>query len=205
MAVNQHKRAEADHPIEEVFVKRYSPYAFEPRSVEVEKLRSVLEAARWAASSFNEQPWAFMVAQRQDEASFARMVGCLVEANQGWAQHAGVLMIAATKRHFSRNNKPNRVCEHDVGLAAGNLTTQATHLGLAVHQMAGIDVTKTRHAYGIPEGWDPITAIAIGYAADPDKGDDEELAQRDRTPRTRKKLAEFVFGQKFGEAAEVVG
>ena len=205
MAMNRHKRAEVDHPIEDVFVERYSPYAFDPRPVEAEKLRSVLEAARWAASSFNEQPWAFMVAERQDEAAFARMVGCLVEANQGWAQHAGVLMIAATKRQFSRNNKANRVCEHDVGLAAGNLTIQATLLGLAVHQMAGIDVTKTRHTYGIPEGWDPITAIAIGYAADPDEIGDDELAQRDRAPRTRRKLGEFVFGQKFGEASGIVG
>ena len=205
MAMNRHKRAEAEHPIEEVFVERYSPYAFEPRPVEAEKLRSVLEAARWAASSFNEQPWAFMIAQRQDEAMFARMLGCLVEMNQGWAQHAGVLMIAATKRRFSRNNQPNRVCEHDVGLAAGNLTIQATVLGLAVHQMAGIDVTRSRHTYVIPEGWDPITAIAIGYAADPDDGGDDELAQRDRAPRTRRTLAEFVFGEKFGQAAPVVG
>ncbi len=205
MAMNPHKQGKADHPIENVFVERYSPYAFQRRPVEAAKLRSVLEAARWAASSFNEQPWAFMVAERQDEKSFARMVGCLVEANQTWAQHAGVLMITATKRQFARNNKPNRVCEHDVGLAAGNLTIQATALGLAVHQMAGIDVAKTRHTYEIPEGWDPITAIAIGYAADPDEVGDDELAQRDRAPRTRKKLREFVFGERFGEAAPAVG
>ncbi len=187
------KRANTDHPILELLAERWSPYAFDPRPVEEEKLWACLEAARWAASSYNEQPWSFLVAERGNEAEFAKMLSCLVEANQAWAKDAGVLMISVVCKTFQRNGKPNRVAEHDVGLAAGNLTMQATAIGLAVHQMAGIDLDKTRETYGIPDSHDPLTGIAVGYAADPDHAANEQFAQRDRAPRTRKPLDEFVF------------
>ncbi|MCC6579691.1 MAG: nitroreductase family protein [Phycisphaeraceae bacterium] len=193
------KHATTDHPVLDVIAQRYSPYAYEPRGVEPAKLLSCLEAARWAASSYNEQPWRFIVARREDAKEFARMVDCLLEANQAWAKQAGVLMLTVTSRTFSRNGKPNRVCEHDVGLAVGNLCAQATALGLAVHQMAGINLTIARQTYGIPEGFDPVTAIAVGYAADPATAD-PALAQRDRTPRTRLPLAEIVFAGNWGKS-----
>ncbi len=107
------KKAEPDHEILEPMVRRWSPYAFDPaKKVSQEKLLACLEAARWAPSSYNEQPWAFIVAHREDEQAFANMLNCLVEANQQWAKNASVLMITVVKRHFEKNGKPNRVAEH---------------------------------------------------------------------------------------------
>jgi len=197
------KIASPNHDILPVLTERYSPYCFEPRPVETDKLLACLEAARWAASSFNEQPWRYFLATRDDEKAWNAALGCLVEANQAWAKNAGVLIITAVKRTFSKNEKPNRVCEHDVGLAAGNLTVQAQALGLHVHQMAGIDMTRCRMTYNIPDGFDPMTAIAIGYAADPETFDDQELAQRDKGERTRMPFDQWVFGPKFGQAHDL--
>ena len=115
------KRALPDHPVHDLIADRWSPYIFERREVEREKLLSCLEAARWAASSFNEQPWSFIVAERTDEEEFNRMLSCLMEANQAWAANAGVLLLTVVSKSFSRNNKPNRVAQHDLGLAVGNL------------------------------------------------------------------------------------
>jgi nitroreductase len=200
---NVEKHAKPDHAILPALAERYSPYIFEPRAVERDKLLSCLEAARWSASSFNEQPWSLILAEREDSEAFEKALGCLVEANQQWAKDAGVLILTTTKRKFSKNDKPNRVCEHDLGLAMGNLTVQATALGLAVHQMAGVDLQKVRHTYNVPEGHDPMTAVAIGYAGDPDKADDQEMANRDRGERSRKPFGEWVFGERFGAAAEL--
>jgi nitroreductase len=199
------KTANPAHPIHPLLAARWSPYVFDPRPIEQEKLLSCLEAARWAASSFNEQPWCFLLAVREDEAAFRRMLGCLVEANQEWAQDAGALLVSVVRRRFTRNQKPNRVAEHDLGLAAGNLCAQATALGLFVHQMEGIQIEKTRETYGVPEGHDPWTGIAIGYAAEPDRARSEKLSERDRTKRERRPLSQFVFREKWGESSPVVG
>ena len=187
------KNATPDHQILDLIATRYSPYVFEPKSVEREKLLSCLEAARWAASSYNEQPWSFLIAERDDEQAFAQMLDCLLEANQVWAKEAGALLITVAAETFSRNNKPNRVCDHDIGLALGNLTVQATSLGLHVHQMAGINLSKTKQVYGIPDAHHPLTAVAIGYAGQPSGAPNDPLAERDSTPRERKPLNEIVF------------
>lgn len=198
---NDTKRATPDHPIHELISERWSPYVFEPREVEREKLLSCLEAARWAASSFNEQPWSFILAERSDEAEFDRILSCLVEANQAWAKNAGVLLLTVVAKSFSRNNKPNRVAQHDLGLAAGNLSLQATQLGLAVHQMAGVELSKAATTFAIPDSHEPVTAIAIGYAGDPSQ--DENLGQRDLAPRSRKPLSDFVFAGKWNSSANI--
>lgn len=192
------KHASADHPIHELLARRWSPYAYDPRPVERAALLTCLEAARWAASSFNEQPWSFLVAAREEEAEFARMLACLMEANQAWARNAGVLMLTVAARTFTRNGKPNRVAEHDVGMAVAGLTVQATDLGLVVHEMAGVNLARARQQYAIPESHDPLTAIALGYAADVETFADAGLAQRDRTPRARKPLGDFVFAGTWG-------
>src|SRR5688500_7607928 len=165
MANQNPKLAKPDHPILPVMAERWSPYAFDPRPVERDKLLSCLEAARWAASSYNEQPWTYILAERTDKAAFDKMLGCLVEGNQAWAKNAGVLMLGIVSSFFTKNGNPNRVCEHDLGLAAGNLTIQATALGLHVNQMAGIEPAKIRATYKVPDGHEPLTGIAIGYAA----------------------------------------
>lgn len=195
------KHADPAFPIHDLIAERWSPYAFDPKPVEVEKLRSCLEAARWAASSYNEQPWSFLVAGREDTAAFEKMLGCLAEPNREWAQNVGVLLLTVYKKTFSKNGKPNRVAEHDIGLAAGNLSLQATALGLAVHQMAGVNLSVVRQTYNIPDTHEPTTAIAIGYAAE--KIEDESLAESETRPRSRKPQEEFVFSDTWGNAAEL--
>ena len=195
--------ASPDHPIEDLLKKRWSPYGFAERSVSQTDLRSLFEAARWAASSYNEQPWRFIVATRDNPGEFERLLSCLVEGNQAWAKSVPVLALGVVSLRFSRNQKPNRVAIHDLGLAAGNLTVEATARGLVVHQMAGILPEKTRAVYGIPEGFEAVTCIAIGYAADP-KQLPENLKESDLAPRRRRPLWDFVFGGKWGETSSLV-
>lgn len=192
-----------EHPIQDLLLKRWSPYVYDPRPVEKDKLQRCLTAAAWAASSYNEQPWTYLVARREDEAAFQQMLGCLVEANQEWAQHAGVLMIGVVARNFSKNGKPNRVAEHDLGAASASMALEASTLGLQLHQMAGIEVSKTRSTYKVPDGYDPHTGLALGYPGDPAAAD-PELAKRDQGRRGRKSLKEFVFGGEWGTTSELV-
>ena len=194
------KRAATAHPVMDTVARRYSPYVFQEKEVEPEKLLSCLEAARWAASSYNEQPWFLLVASRRDSQSFDKVLGCLMEANQTWARRAGVLMIAGVARQFAKNDKPNRCAEHDLGLMMGNLTLQAVELGLAVHEMAGIDLERTREVFQIPDGYDPWVAAALGYPASAAGDVDSGIAQRDQNPRSRKAFEEFVFQDQFGTA-----
>ncbi len=194
------KHAETDHPIEPILVRRWSPYGFSGETVSAEDLRSILEAARWAASSYNEQPWRFIVARRDDPAAFQRALSCLVEPNQAWAKRAGVLLLGVTVRRFGRNGKPNRAAEHDLGLAAGNLSAEATARGLSVHQMIGILPDRVRELYGVPEDAEPLTAIAVGHASD-DPDVPEAYRERDSAPRSRRPLADFAFGERWSEPA----
>ncbi|MGI9471151.1 MAG: nitroreductase family protein, partial [Rubripirellula sp.] len=146
-----------EHSVLSAIRDRWSPYRFEPREVEGEKLLQCLEAARWAASSFNDQPWSWIVARRQDGEAFEKAIGCLMEPNQAWASRAGVLLLTVTRSVFAYNQKPNRVAFHDLGQAAAHLALQAGELGLHVHQMAGVNLSQVRQAYAIPEGHEPQT------------------------------------------------
>ncbi len=197
------KKASTDYPIHELLAKRWSPYGFEDRPVAQVDLRSLFEAARWAASSYNEQPWSFLVATRENPEEFARLLSCLVEGNQGWAKGAPVLALGVVSLRFSRNNKENRAAVHDLGLAAGNLVGEATARGLCVHQMIGILPDKAREVYQIPEHSEAWTAMAIGYKADPVKMPDA-LKERDLAPRQRKPLSQFVFTGTWGQPSPLV-
>jgi nitroreductase len=201
--MNPQKQASTDHPIQELLARRWSPYGFADRPVAREDLVSVFEAARWAPSSYNEQPWSYIVATKEDAAEFAKVLGCLVEGNQGWAQAVPVLALGCTSLRFTRNGQPNAAAVHDLGLAAGNLCVEATARGLHVHQMIGILPDKAREVFRIPEGVQAVTALAIGYAADPAKLPDK-LRERDLAPRQRKPLANFVFTGQWGTAASLV-
>ena len=192
------KRAATNYPIHDLLAERWSPYGFEDRTVAEADLRSLFEAARWAASSYNEQPWSYVVATRENPEEFARLLSCLVEPNQAWAKAAPVLALGVVSLRFSRNNKENRAAVHDLGLAAGNLLVEATARGLSVHQMIGILPDKARELYQIPENSEVWTALAIGYKADPASLPDA-LKERDLTPRQRKPLSEFVFAGKWGD------
>ena len=197
------KPADTTYPIEELLKRRWSPRAFADRPVEPEKLLSLWEAARWAASTANQQPWSFIVATKQDEAEYARLLSCLRENNQQWASRAPVLMVSVAKLAFDANGQPNRHAFHDVGLAVANLIMQATALGLGVHQMAGIYSDRVRELYGIPEDFEPVAGIVLGYPGDPASLPDE-LRQRELAPRTLKPLESFVFQGAWGKTASIV-
>jgi nitroreductase len=194
------KTARPDHPILDLVARRWSPRAFADRPVEAEKLRSLFEAARWAASCFGEQPWSFVVAPRQDAEAFETLAGCLVAGN-AWARQAPVLALSVAALNFARNGAPNRHAWHDVGLAMGNLSAQATSLELFVHQMAGFDPDRARQLLDIPATHAPVAMMAIGYLGDPSTLTPEQQ-QRETAPRQRKSLAEFVFGGKWGRTSD---
>ena len=194
------KTAATDHPVHALIAERWSPYAFGPKSVADDDLRSLFEASRWAASSYNEQPWHYIVAKRDDADEFEKLLSVLVELNQAWAKAAPVLALGVISKNFKRNGKPNKAAIHDLGLASATLTLEATSRGLVVHQMIGILPDRARELYGIPNDAEALTGLAIGYAAEPGAGPDE-LAERDQGERTRRPLSEFVFGGTWGRSA----
>jgi nitroreductase len=201
--MNAKKLASPGCPIHELIANRWSPYGFTDRLVPADELRSLFEAARWAASSYNEQPWSYIVATKEHPEDFERLLSCLVEGNQAWAKAAPVLALGCTSLLFSRNQKPNAAALHDLGLASANLCLEATARGISVHQMIGIIPEKARQVYRIPEGVQPLTGLAMGYAAEP-ASLPEAFRQRDLAPRKRKPLAEFVFGGQWGTASSLV-
>jgi nitroreductase len=196
------KKAATDYPILQLLAERWSPYGFEDRPVSEADLGSLFEAARWAASSYNEQPWNYLVATRENSREFERLLSCLVEANQAWAKAAPVLVLGVVSLRFAKNNQDNRAAVHDLGLAAGNLVVEATARGLSVHQMIGLLPDKAREVYQIPEHYEAWTAMAIGYRADPATLP-EALKERDRAPRQRKPLNKFVFTGLWGQASSL--
>jgi len=197
------KHARTDHPIHDLLAKRWSPLAFADRPVPHDVLRRLLEAARWAPSSYNEQPWAFIVATNDKPDEFQKLLHCLVPGNRTWAHAAPVLMLTVAHHQFTKNHKPNRHAFHDVGLAMGNLSVQATAEGLYVHQMAGIEVEKAREDYGIPHDWEPVAGAAIGYLGDANILS-EQLQAREKAERTRKPLGECVFANSWGATSSLV-
>ena len=196
-------QTETEYTVHDLIRGRWSPRAFSNRTVERDKLLSLLEACRWAASSYNEQPWSLIVATKDQPSEYARLLSCLVEFNQSWAQSAPVLMLSVAKLHFDQNGKENRHAFHDVGAAASNLSTQALALELFVHQMVGFDTEKARSQFGIPIGYEPVAMIAIGYLGDPQTLP-AALQAQELAPRTRKPLTEFVFAGGWGQTSDLV-
>ena len=194
------KPAPSDFPVHELIRERWSPRAFADKPVPKDVLRSIFEAARWAPSSFNEQPWAYIVATKDDKESFEKVLSVLVDFNVQWAKSAPVLALAVAKLTFANNNAPNRNAQYDTGAATALLSVEATAHGLAVHQMAGFDAEKARQVFGIPKGWEPIAALAIGYPGDP-ASLPPALKDRELAPRTRKPIAEFVMAGQWGHTA----
>jgi nitroreductase len=171
-----------EHSIHPLIAGRRSSHSFAPTSVEPETLASLMEAARWAPSSMNEQPWSFIVATKEHKSAFHRLLGCLVEFNIQWAQHAPVLLLSVTKLTFESTGELNRHAFHDVGQAIANLTFQATVSGLVVHQIAGFDVEKARREFSIPQHYEAVAAAAIGYPGNSAELP-EKLGKRDTSPR----------------------
>jgi len=202
MAPRSTKKASPDHPIQKLLADRWSPYSFADRPVADADLCSMFEAARWAASSYNEQPWTYFVATRRDSGEFERLLSCLVPDNQAWAKAAPVLVLCVVSLKFSKTKKDNRAAVHDLGLASANLVVEATSRELSVHQMIGIIPEKARELYQIPEYFAAWTAMAIGYKAHSDELHDG-LHERDLAPRQRKPIGQFVFNGSWGRTASL--
>ncbi len=197
------KHAETSAPVHDIIGKRWSPRAFDSRPVEHAKLRSLFEAARWAASSYNGQPWHFLVATKDEHESYKKILESFVEFNEGWAKSAPVLAISVAALNFAHNGQPNRHAFHDVGQAAATLALEAANLGLQVHQMAGILPDKAKELFHIPDGYEPVAGIAIGYPGDADSLP-EQLRAQEHGPRQRKPLESFVFDGDWGKPSPIV-
>jgi nitroreductase len=184
------KPAPTEFPISPLLGDRWSPLAFSSRPVEQDKLNRLLEAARWAPSCSNEQPWIFVIAHHGTD-GFNRMADCLMEGNW-WAKNAAVLALSVARMTFSRNGQNNRHGMYDTGAAVSSLITQATAEGLMVHQMAGYDVEKARTVLQIPQHDELCAMMAIGYY-----GEHESLPEkyrlREESPRQRRPQNEFIF------------
>ncbi|HEY2470053.1 MAG TPA: nitroreductase family protein [Terracidiphilus sp.] len=174
-----------------VILERWSPRAFADREVSQADLKTIFEAGRWAPSSYNEQPWRFLVGYR-NSATYKKILEALVPLNQEWARSAPVLILGVAKTRFSNNDSPNNYAAHDLGAAMSLMALQATALGLSAHQMAGFDWMKAREAFEIPEAYIMGSVMALGY-----HGELTDLAEKfqaqEQSPRSRKPLSEIVF------------
>jgi nitroreductase len=193
-----------DHSVPEEIRLRWSPVSYAPEPLEDGVLQAVFEGARWAASAFNEQPWRFVVARRQDSDRFASMIDCLVEGNQSWARNASVVLIVCAVKSYAHNGKANAHAWFDSGQATAQLMLSAIHQGLHARAMAGIRPEKARETWNIGDEAEPICAVAIGRLADGSLLD-PDTAARDQGPRIRKELSEIVYEGAFGESAGFTG
>jgi nitroreductase len=184
------KTATTDHPIIAHIAERWSPRAFDEQMISEDELMSLFEAARWAASAFNAQPWRFVYACR-GEPEFDTLAACLRDSNAAWARNAAVLMVASAKSTHE-DGSPNGHAVHDLGQAMAMLSVEAMARGIYLHQMAGFYPDKARELLGVPEGFEPKTAAALGYLGDP-ASLPEKLAEREAAPRVRKPIAELAF------------
>jgi nitroreductase len=187
------KLAPTEVPIHDLLRKRWSPIAFdEHRPVPKEVLDRLFEAARWSASSYNAQPWSYVVGVKDTNPEvFEKLASTLVPGNS-WARRVPILALSVAKNSFPHNGEANRHALHDTGAASANLTTQATSEGIYVHQMAGFDAGKARQVLHIPDGYEPVAMMAIGYPGDPDKLPEQDKG-RQFGERKRKPQSEFVL------------
>lgn len=189
----------ADYPIAAAFLNRWSPRAFSSEPVDDQTLMSIFEAARWAASSFNEQPWRFLMAR--SEAEREKFLSFLAPSNQMWAKHAPVLLLIVSKKTFTHNNQPNKTYHFDAGTASGYLALQASLKGLYAHGMAGFDAQRASQVLGIPEDFEPLAAYAIGYRGETESLP-EELRKREQ-PSERRPVSESLMEGRFRHSTEV--
>ncbi len=189
--------APANHDVHPLILSRWSPRAFASTPVSQDELEQLLEAARWAPSCFNDQPWQYIVGLGQDSWAHHEIAACLVEANRVWAAKAPLLMVSVALLNFSHNGKPNRFAGHDVGLASANLALQATAMGLVVHQMGGFDAAAVSERFGLSENQQPMAAIAVGHPGAPSDLP-EPLRDRELQPRARKSLEAMILLKQQG-------
>lgn len=194
------KPAMTQEPIHDIIANRWSPRAYDAtKAVTQSQMISLLEAARWAPSCFGDEPWRFIVWDKnQDAVAWQKALDCIVPGNQTWAQHAPVYILVCADSLFGHNQKPNRFAQYDTGAATENLCLQATSMGLIVHQMGGYEVEKARESFAIPDQYQPMAMLAVGYMADVNSLP-EDIKERETAPRKRKPLGELFFSSHWGK------
>jgi nitroreductase len=192
------KPATTDRPVHDLIRRRWSPRAFAAKLVHRDLLAALFEAARWAPSCFNEQPWSWVVSTSDDPEAHDR-AGSVFSDGNAWARSAPVLALSLARTTFSRNDRPNPHAWHDLGAASMSLCLEAVNHGLVVHQMAGFDRGRAREIFRVPEIWEPVAMMAIGFPGDPESLPGE-LREREMAPRSRKKVDEMVFSGEFGSS-----
>jgi nitroreductase len=189
--MSAHKHAQTHYPVADFIKHRWSPRAFTPQPISDDDLRTLFEAAAWAPSAMNEQPWRFVYVHRNNAEAFQRLWDCLLPGNQPWAQNAAVLVVVLARTTF-QNQQPNRHYLHDAGMATANLLLQAGTMGIHGHVMGGFDLAKTQQTLHLPADLEPATFLALGYAGEAEQLE-EPFRSREQAPRSRKPLGEFVF------------
>ena len=185
--------------LHELLRNRWSPRAFSSKPIAADTVTRLLEAAQWAMSSYNGQPWRIVYATKDDAAAYDRILSTLVPFNQSWANSAALIGISIGRTHFEHNGEPNHWSAYDTGAAMAMLTVQAESEGLKVHQMAGFDGAKAKEVLSIPDGHHPIAAFVIGYLGDVATLP-EPLRERELQPGQRKPVAEIAFKGTWGGA-----
>lgn len=185
--------------IHTLITERKSIRAFSAKEIADDVFIRLFEAARWAPSSMNDQPWRFIAARKNDSSSdFNKLADCLNDSNKAWAKNGAALALIIAKKHHS-NGYENKYSWHDVGLAIGNLSLQAMAEGLYMHQMGGFKADLAKTTFEIPDEFDPVSIIVFGYKGDPNELP-ERLKELESKLRERKKLSELVFSGQFGQA-----
>jgi nitroreductase len=199
----QQKPATTRVKVHELIQARWSPRAFDPdKQVSHDALLALLEAARWAPSCFNDQPWRFVVCNKSaDETDWQNAFATLAEKNKRWAKNAPVLILAVAMGHFNHNGQPNRWAMYDTGAASLSLCLQATALGLIVHQMGGFDDEKAREIFHLPEDCKPMAMMAVGYQADVAVLDDD-FKENELGARSRASLNERFYAGQWNRGIE---
>lgn len=178
--------------VNKLISERYSPRTFSGKAITKAQIKTILKAASLAASSYNEQPWRFIYALKSDEKAFNNIFKCIMKFNHDWAKNAAALVVCVIKDNLSLNNKPNTHAWHDMGLAVGNLSIQALSMDIYMRQMGGFDSEIIKPQLLIPEGFTPISVIALGYLGDIDNLP-LYLQEREKEKRQLKPLDEIIF------------
>jgi len=197
------KPAITQFPIHEFIRDRWSPRSYKKETIVKNDLLSMFEAARWAPSSINEQPWSFIVATQEEKDIFSKIVACLTGNNPRWAVNASALVIILAKNNFDKTGTPNRHSFFDAGLAISQFIFEATSRGYHSHIMGGIDIQKTVENFSIPDSHSVIAILSVGKIDSPDSLP-EDLKARELTERTRKPLDQILFSEKFDTKSNLI-
>lgn len=197
--LKESKRAKTDFNINELSQNRWSPRAFADQAIDKSKLMSMMEAAKWTASAFNEQPWRFIIGEKGDE-TFHKILDTLVEFNQNWAKNASVLILNISKDLFTHNNQTNATAKYDLGQAVSSYCLEAVHQDLITHQMSGFDADKAHKSFGLTEGYSCVSVTAVGYLTHPESLP-EELFKVELQNRLRKTVDQFAFTDQLNQQA----